>query len=64
MISVVILALSAAWIAGSLISGAMVATYRSVLEIRLTSQTVMTVGMASTQAIVRTSADTDARKRW
>src|SRR6516162_544927 len=61
-ISVVILALSADWIAGSLISGEKFATYRSVLETWLAVQTPMTEMGASAQPKMMSSRATGARQ--
>src|SRR5580704_5122014 len=59
----VIFALSAAWIAGSLISGVTFATYRSVLETWLAAQTPRTDMGASTQPRMIAIAATGARQR-
>src|ERR1700742_4554173 len=63
VISEVSLALSACWIGGSLISGAMFATYRSVLDTWLAAHTPSTDTGASTQPSVIRIADTSARQR-
>ena len=59
----VILALSAAWIAGFPISGVTFATYRSVLETWLAAQTPRTDTGASTQPRMIATAATGARQR-
>src|SRR3984957_12222005 len=59
----VILALSAAWIAGFPISGVTFATYRSVLETWLAAQTPRTDTGASTQPRTIATTDTKARQR-
>src|SRR3984885_11385074 len=59
----VILALSAAWIAGFPISGVTLATYRSVLETWLAAQTPRTDTGASTQPRMIATAATGARQR-
>jgi len=59
---VVILALSADWIAGSLISGEKFATYRSVLETWLAVQTPMTAMGASAQPKMMSSRATGTRQ--
>src|SRR3984957_746657 len=59
----VILALSAAWIAGFPINGVTFATYRSVLETWLAAQTPMTDTGARTQPRMIATAATGARQR-
>jgi hypothetical protein len=63
VITVVILALSACWTGGWSISGATVATYRSVLETWLPAQTPMTASGASTQPTTISTAETQACQR-